>query len=126
VTANANKQQYRDEVGELISNYVVNVSDQLDARAKRAAKAALIDSIAVAIGALRHPAAQSARKHAYRFPANSKSCVIWGTQKRAAPELAAFTNGVHLRCHDYNDLFVVRRNSGHSSDILSSVIASAE
>src|SRR5438105_1924448 len=122
----ANKQQYRDEVGELIGNYVVNVSDKLDARAERAAKAALIDSIAVAIGALKHPAAQYARKHAYRFPANSKSCVIWGTQKRAAPELAALTNGVLLRCHDYNDFFVGRRNSGHSSDILSSVIAAAE
>src|SRR6266849_1252859 len=123
--ANAN-QQYLDEIGELIANYVVNVSGKLDARAERAAKAVLIDSIAVAIVALRHPAAQNARKHAYRFPANSKSCVIWGTQKRAAPELAAFTNGVLLRCHDYNDFFVGQRNSGHSSDILSGVIAAAE
>src|SRR5260370_36904405 len=123
--ANAN-QQSRDEVGELIADYVVNVSGKLDARAERAAKAALIDSIAVAIVALRHPAAQNARKHAYRFPANSKGCVIWGTQKRAAPELAALTNGVLLRCHDYNDFFVGRRNSGHSSDILSGVIAVAE
>jgi len=48
VTANANQQQYRDEVGELIADYVVNVSGGLDARAERAAKAALIDSIAVA------------------------------------------------------------------------------
>src|SRR5216117_1149654 len=123
---NANQQQYRDEVGELIANYVVNVSDKLDARTERAAKAVLIDSIAVAIAALRHPAAQNARKHAYRFPANSKGCVIWGAQKRAAPELAALTNGVLLRCHDYNDFFVGRRNSGHSSDILSGVIAAAE
>src|SRR5438552_12206683 len=119
------QQRYRDEVGELIANYVVNVSDKLDARAERAAKAALIDSIAVAIAALRHPAAQNARKHAYRF-ANSQGCVIWGTPKRAAPELAALTNGVLLRCHDYNDFFVGRRNSGHSSDILSGVIAAAE
>src|SRR5213592_2167766 len=126
VTANANQQQYRDEVGELIADYVVNVSGKLDARAERAAKAALIDSIAVAIVALKHPAAQNARKHAYRFPASGKGCVIWGTQKRAAPELAALTNGVLLRCHDYNDFFVGRRNSGHSSDILSSVIAAAE
>src|SRR2546422_10667308 len=67
---NANRQQYRDEVGELIANYVVNVSDKLDARTERASKVVLIDSIAVAIAALRHPAAQNARKHAYRFPAN--------------------------------------------------------
>ncbi|MGH8699617.1 MAG: MmgE/PrpD family protein [Burkholderiales bacterium] len=115
----------RDEVGELIANYVVNASDRLDARAEHAAKTALIDSIAVAIAALRHPAAQNARKHAYRFTIG-KGCVIWGTQKRAAPELAALTNGVLLRCHDYNDFFVGLRNSGHSSDILSGVIAAAE
>jgi 2-methylcitrate dehydratase len=119
------EQRYRDELGELVANYVVNVCDTLDARAERAAKAVLIDSIAVAIAALRHPAAQNARKHAYRF-SNSKGCVIWGTAKRAAPELAALTNGVLLRCHDYNDFFVGRRNSGHSSDILSGVIAAAE
>ena len=122
----AHNQQYRDEVGELIANYVVNVSGKLDTRAERAAKAALIDSIAVAIAALRHPAAQNARKHAYRFPANGNGCVIWGTPKRVAPELAALTNGVLLRCHDYNDFFVGLRNSGHASDILSGVIAAAE
>src|ERR671937_265684 len=120
------EERYRDEVGELIADYVVNVSGSLDARAERAAKAALIDSIAVAIAALRHPAAQNARKHAYRFPADGTGCVIWGTPKRASPELAALTNGVLLRCHDYNDFFVGRRNSGHSSDILSGVIAAAE
>ena len=118
--------QYRDEVGELIANYVVNVSGKLDARAERSTKAALIDSIAVAIAALRHPAAQNARRHAYRFPANGRGCVLWGTSKRASPDLATLTNGVLLRCHDYNDFFVGKRNSGHSSDILCGVIAAAE
>lgn len=121
----ADTAQYRDEVGELIAHYVVNVSGRLDTRAERSAKAVLIDSIAVAIAALRHPAAQNARKHAYRFPAGKRGCVVWGTQKRAAPELAALTNGVLLRCHDYNDFFVGLRNSGHTSDILSGVIAAA-
>jgi 2-methylcitrate dehydratase len=122
----AESQQYRDEVGELIADYVVNVSGKLDAKAERGAKAALIDSIAVCIAALRHPAAQNARRHAYRFPASGKGCVIWGTPKRAMPELAALTNGVLLRCHDYNDFFVGGRNSGHSSDIVAAVIAAAE
>ncbi|MBV9360628.1 MAG: MmgE/PrpD family protein [Betaproteobacteria bacterium] len=119
------EERHRDEVGELIGNYVAHVSGTLDARAERAAKAALIDSFAVAIAALRHPAAQNARKHAYGF-ATSKGCVLWGTPKRVHPELAALANGVLLRCHDYNDFFVGRRNSGHSSDILSGVIAAAE
>jgi 2-methylcitrate dehydratase len=122
----AGTERHRDEVGELIGNYVASVSGKLDARTERAAKAALIDSIAVSIAALRHPAAQNARRHAYRFATNGRGCVIWGTPRRAAPELAAFTNGVLLRCHDYNDFFVGRRNSGHTSDILSGVIAAAE
>lgn len=124
--ADTQNAQYRDEVAELIADYVVNVSGKLDARAERSAKAALIDSIAVAVAALRHPAAQNARRHAYRFPAGRDGCVIWGTQKRALPELAALTNGVLLRCHDYNDFFVGLRNSGHTSDMLSGVVAAAE
>jgi 2-methylcitrate dehydratase len=122
----AGTEKHRDEIGELIGSYVASVSGKLDARTERAAKAALIDSIAVSVAALRHPAAQNARKHAYRFVTNGTGCVLWGTQKRTAPELAAFTNGVLLRCHDYNDFFVGRRNSGHTSDILSGVIAAAE
>jgi 2-methylcitrate dehydratase len=122
----AGTEKHRDEIGELIGSYVASVSGKLDARSERAAKAALIDSIAVSVAALRHPAAQNARKHAYRFVTNGTGCVLWGTQKRTAPELAAFTNGVLLRCHDYNDFFVGRRNSGHTSDILSGVIAAAE
>ena len=37
----ANNKQYRDEVAELIGNYVVAVSDKLSERAEHAAKAAL-------------------------------------------------------------------------------------
>ena len=115
-----------DEVAVLIAGYTANVAEQLDQRAERAAKAALIDSIAVALGALTHPAAQAARRHAYRFPAGDDGCVIWGTSKRAIPELAALTNGVLLRCYDYNDFFVGERNSGHASDMVSGVLAAAE
>jgi 2-methylcitrate dehydratase len=115
----------QDEVAALIANFSVNASGDLDPRITRAARAALIDSIAVALGALTHPAAQAARRHAYRFPAPD-GCVIWGSHKRAAPELAALTNGVLLRCYDYNDFFVGARNSGHASDMVGGVIAAAE
>ena len=91
-----------------------------------AAKAALIDSIAVAMGALTHPAAQAARRHAYRFPVDGRGCLIWGTDKRTTPDIAALANGVLLRCYDYNDFFVGARNSGHASDMVSGVIAAAE
>ena len=55
---------HADEVAALIARYTVTVSDALEPRIERAAKAALTDSIAVAVGALAHPAAQAARRHA--------------------------------------------------------------
>lgn len=115
-----------DEVARLIATYAAMAPTTLDERTERAAKAALIDSIAVALGALTHRAAQASRRHAYRFASDTGSCVLWGTSKRAAPELAAFTNGVLLRCYDYNDFFVGKRNSGHPSDMIGGVVAAAE
>jgi 2-methylcitrate dehydratase len=114
-----------DQVAALLGDFAANAPGTLDARTTRAAKALLIDSLAVAMGALTHPAAQAARRHAYRF-ASSDGCVIWGSSKRTTPELAALTNGVLLRCYDYNDFFVGRRNSGHPSDMVAGVIAAAE
>ncbi len=117
---------YRDEVAELIANFVVNVSENLGELTERSVKSALIDSIAVSVAAMRHPAAQAARRHAYRFPIAGAGCLIWGTDKRVSPDLAALANGVLLRCHDYNDFFVGGRNSGHPSDMVAGVIAAAE
>ena len=117
--------QYHDEVAALIAGYTAGAADDLDARTQRAAKAALIDSIAVAMGALAHPAAQAARRHAYRFPTDN-GCLIWGSSKRTTPDLAALTNGVLLRCYDYNDFFVGQRNSGHPSDMVAGVMVAAE
>lgn len=114
-----------DEVAALIAEFVAGSSGKLDARSERGAKAVLIDSLAVAVGALAHPAACAARKHALRF-GGSDRCVIWGTNTRSTPEIAALANGVLLRCYDYNDFFVGARNSGHGSDMVSAVVAAAE
>src|SRR5436190_6625089 len=115
-----------DEVAALIAHFTINVSDQLEPHIKRAAKATLIDSIAVAMGALTHPAAAAARRHGYRFPVGADGCLIWGSDKRTTPDIAALVNGVPLRCYDYNDFFVGERNSGHASDMVSAVVAAAE
>jgi 2-methylcitrate dehydratase len=117
---------FRDEIAELMASYVVGVPKQLDARAERAAKCVLIDAMAVSVGALRHPAAQKARRHAYRFAGAAGGALIWGTKQRTSPELASLTNGVLLRCYDYNDFMVGNRNSGHPSDMVGGVIAAAE
>jgi 2-methylcitrate dehydratase len=126
LNASAKITEASDEVAALIARYTVTVSEALEPRIERAAKAALTDSIAVAVGALAHPAAQAARRHAYRFPAGEDGCLIWGSTKRTTPDVAALTNGVLLRCYDYNDFFVGQRNSGHASDMVSGVIAAAE
>ena len=115
-----------DEVAALIADFTVQAPRTLDPRTARAAKAVLIDSVAVAMGALAHPAAQAARRHAYRFSCGADGCVIWGSAQRTMPDLAALTNGVLLRCYDYNDFFVGARNSGHASDMVSGVVAAAE
>ena len=105
-----------DEVAALIADFTANVAGASSiTRIERAAKAALIDSIAVAMGALTHPAAQAARRHAYRGSRSARTAaLIWGSATRATPDLAALTNGVLLRCYDYNDFFVGQRNSGHA------------
>lgn len=115
-----------DATATLIASYACGVSDRLVPSVERAVKCVLINSIAVAMGALRHRAAQAARRYAYRFAVAEGGCVIWGSARRAAPEVAALANGVLLRCHDYNDFFVGERTTGHPSDMVAGVIAAAE
>lgn len=117
--------EYRDEVAELLARFTVTVSGKLSERTRHAAKRALSDSVAVALGALDHPASHIARKFAAQF-ATKDGAVIWGTSMRAHPDMAAFVNGSLLRCFDYNDFFVGQRNSGHPSDITAGIVAAAE
>lgn len=116
---------YRDEIAELLAEFTVTVSGALSEATRHAAKRALSDSVAVALGALDHPASHIARKFAAPF-ATPTGAVIWGTSMRANPDLAALVNGSLLRCFDYNDFFVGERNSGHPSDITAGTIAAAE
>ncbi|HEY0315709.1 MAG TPA: MmgE/PrpD family protein [Sphingomonas sp.] len=118
--------EYRDEVAEIIARFVVDVSADLTATAEAAAKRALKDSVAVALGAFAHPATQKGRKFAELMSSPQGPCVIWGTSLRATPDVAALINGSLMRGYDYNDFFVGKRNSGHPSDITTGVIAAAE
>jgi 2-methylcitrate dehydratase len=89
-------------------------------------KTILIDSFAVALAALEYPAALAARRYATAFVSESTPCTIWGTSRRANAEVAALANGVLLRCHDYNDLYIGRKSWGHPSDIIAALWAFAE
>lgn len=89
-------------------------------------KTILIDSFAVALAALKHPATLAARRYATAFVSDPAPCAIWGTSRRANAEVAALANGVLLRCHDYNDLYIGRKSWGHPSDIVAALLAVAE
>lgn len=117
--------EYRDEAAELLGRYAARADGALDAATTHSAKRALSDSIAVALGALDHPASHIARRFVAPL-AGGKGSVIWGTTMRANPDLATLVNGSLLRCFDYNDFYVGERNSGHPSDITSGVVAVAE
>ncbi len=73
----------------------------------------LIDCFAVALAALKHPAALAARRYA---SASCRATPLRDLGNFAADqrEVAALCNGVLLRCHDYNDLFIGRQELGSS------------
>ncbi len=114
-----------DELAELLATFACGVSDELGAGVRHGAKRVLVDSVAVALGALQHRAARAGRRYAAMFP-QPAGCRIWGTSTYATPEVAALVNGAPLRAYDYNDLYIGRAGGGHPSDLVPAVIAVAE
>ncbi|AZG10446.1 MmgE/PrpD family protein [Pigmentiphaga sp. H8] len=90
----------------------------------RAVKAALLDTLAVALGALTHPAAVAARRYA-RHAIVAQGATIWGTGECVTAEAAALVNGVPLRAYDYNDLYI-GKSGGHPSDMIPGLMALAQ
>jgi 2-methylcitrate dehydratase len=116
---------YRDEVAEFLATFIAQAPAKMSDETRHAAKRALGDSIAVSLGALDHSASLAARRYAAKFPV-AGGTVVWGSELRSTPDVAALVNGVLLRCYDYNDFFVGRRNSGHPSDIVAALVVAAE
>ncbi|HZV50104.1 MAG TPA: MmgE/PrpD family protein [Candidatus Dormibacteraeota bacterium] len=114
-----------DEMAALLVDFTAAVSTRLAVEAREAAERVLLDTFAVALGALRHPAAQAARRYAYRFPLEP-GARLWGTGFTTSPETAALANGVPVRAYDYNDLYMGRRSGGHPSDMVAGMVAAAE
>lgn len=114
-----------DEASEALSAFVVEAPRAIDEAALRAARLALFDTFAVALGALDHPAAQAGRRYAQLYPM-ADGAAVWGTRLRTTPEAAALVNSAPLRAYDYNDLYIGAKNGGHPSDIIPALIAVAE
>lgn len=109
-----------------LARYVKSVSTELaDASVTRATKAAILDALAVSLGALSHPAAIAGRKYARNFSV-SAGARVWGSGEMVNVEAATLVNGVPLRAYDFNDLYIGTKGGGHPSDMIPALIALAE
>jgi 2-methylcitrate dehydratase len=87
------------------------------------ARRRLVDALACAIGALEEPAPTIARRVASRTHGSPSVRLIGGGL--AAPDWAAFSNGVHIRYLDCNDTYL-SLEPAHPSDNWAAVIAAGE
>ena len=97
--------------------------EDLDAAAVEAVKTHLIDTLGCGIAAFDEGPVRICRDVALAH-AGSGSTVI-GTDRRVAPDLAAFANGAAFRYYDLND-FYIGRLTGHPSDQIAACLAVAE
>ena len=118
------KPSHRDQLLHTLAAFTCALPQTLDAQATAAALAVVQDSLAVALGALRHPAAQAGRRYA-RHAQVRQGATLWGSGECVPAELAALVNAVPLRGYDYNDLYI-GRSGGHPSDLLPGLMALAE
>lgn len=114
-----------DRTQDALAAYVAQAPSQIDAELQQAAINAVIDTLAVALGALQHPAAVAARRYAQIVPA-ARGATVWGTGAVVTAETAALVNAVPLRGYDFNDLYAGKGSGGHPSDIIPGLIAVAQ
>ena len=87
-------------------------------------KRRLIDTVASAMAGYGDPVCRMARGMAKKRP-SQPAASIWGSNFSAAPEMAAFANGVMLRFMDISDTYV-GKSRGHPSDVMSGILAVGE
>jgi 2-methylcitrate dehydratase len=87
-------------------------------------KRRVIDSLGCALGAWNEEPCTIARSVASEFSAKHGSTII-GTNHKAPPDWAAFTNGCCIRYFDYNDTYL-SKEPAHPSDNISAALAIAE
>jgi 2-methylcitrate dehydratase len=87
------------------------------------ARRRLVDALGCAVGALEEPASSIARRVAARFQGTPSVQLIGGGA--AAPDWAAFSNGVHIRYLDCNDTYL-SLEPAHPSDNWAAVMAAGE
>ena len=98
--------------------------EHLPEAAVHAAKARLIDSMGVAIGALDVPPVRAASRIAQPTTGRYRARLL-GSGTATTPDMAAFVNGTMVRYLDFNDAYRTL-DASHPSDNLPGVLAMAE
>jgi len=98
--------------------------EDLPASTVHAAKARLLDSVAVGLAAYGAPPVRILRKC---VPCIDEpwSATLWGTRDRTTPDLAALVNGTMVRYLDLNDAYRTL-DASHPSDNLPGLVAAAQ
>ena len=120
-----NKLEHWDETtGRLIAFAQKTSYEGLDAGTRHETKRHLLDTFASALGAYDERVCIMSRSFAARYHSTDQARV-WGSGICAAPDIAAFANGVMVRTLDVSDTYL-GRSRGHPSDMISGLVAVAE
>lgn len=114
-----------DTTTERLANFAAGMRfDLLSEATVHECKRRLIDTVASAMAGYSDPVCRMARGMAKKRPSDPAAS-IWGSNFSAAPEMAAFANGVMLRFMDISDTYV-GKSRGHPSDVMSGIVAVGE
>ena len=114
-----------DNTTERLANFAAEMRfDLLSDETVHECKRRLIDTVASAMAGYGDPVCRMARGMAKKRP-SEPAATIWGSNFSAAPEMAAFANGVMLRFMDISDTYV-GKSRGHPSDVMSGILAVGE
>lgn len=89
-----------------------------------ACKDRILDTLGCVAGAYGHPTSAAVRAFAARYAMDTPATIL-GDGTKAAPEMAAFANGVMLRLLDMSDTYRLKAG-GHPSDLMAAALAAAE
>lgn len=88
-------------------------------------KKRLVDTVAVAVGALEEAPVKIARSLAEATASPELSATLWGTGRRGFVEQVAFANACAVRYLDFNDTYL-SKEALHPSDMIPALVAAAE
>lgn len=111
---------------EQLSSYAATLRyEDLPREVVHQAKRLIIDTIGCALGGFAGEPARIAREMAGSVTSSQPATVILSGQ-HTSPDLAAFANGAMIRFLDFNDGYTSTGESGHPSDSIAAVLATAE